>query len=153
MTELRDYVTTGMLAKETGIQYGTLLARMRKFNIDTYTVGKIIFIRRRDAKKITYPLKKPGPRKHGMTGTPVYAIWQAMMGRCYNENNPVFKYYGLRGIRVCPRWHRFENFLQDMGEPPDGHSIDRKDGNRNYTKRNCRWATQQEQLANRRNVQ
>lgn len=64
----------------------------------------------------------------------------------------MFKNYGARGIRVCKRWLKFENFYEDMGDPPTSkHSLDRIDNNKGYNKKNCRWATPREQCNNKRN--
>lgn len=79
-----------------------------------------------------------------------YSAWINAKARCTRESHPVFAHYGGRGIRVCERWLRFEHFLADMGEPPDGMSLDRIDVNGNYEPDNCRWTTQTYQLANRR---
>jgi hypothetical protein len=79
-----------------------------------------------------------------------YAAWINMRQRCGNPNVDQYKYYGARGIRVCERWQRFENFLADMGPRPAGHSLERMDVNGNYEPSNCRWATKQEQIDNRR---
>ena len=72
---------------------------------------------------------------------------------CCNENSPVYHYYGGRGIIVCDRWLKFENFLADMGEPPKGKQLDRIDNDGNYELGNCRWTTHFEQCRNfRRNI-
>lgn len=91
--------------------------------------------------------------RHGMHGTRVYRIWRGMLNRCENKRMQGYKYYGARGITVCERWHNFENFLADMGEPPfKGASIDRKDNDGNYEPSNCRWSTLAEQNRNKRGV-
>jgi hypothetical protein len=80
-------------------------------------------------------------------------IWSSMVRRCTNPRNKAFPAYGGRGITVCDRWRDFTNFLADMGECPEGLSIDRKDNDKGYEPGNCRWATQSEQCRNtRRNV-
>lgn len=72
------------------------------------------------------------------------------MKRCYQATDKEFKNYGGRGIRVCERWHEFREFYKDMGERPDGLSIERKDSSRNYTADNCVWANAKQQARNRR---
>ena len=80
----------------------------------------------------------------------LYRTWSGMLQRCTNPKNPAFDRYGGRGITVCKRWLLFDNFLADMGEKPDGKSLDRIDVNGNYELSNCRWATALEQARNAR---
>lgn len=93
---------------------------------------------------------------HGDTtnnrSSPEYVSWSSMKSRCYNKNDPGYRYYGGRGIRVCNRWkNNFVDFLFDVGRRPTlTHSLDRypsRDGN--YGPKNVRWATQVEQQNNR----
>lgn len=79
-----------------------------------------------------------------------YMVWDSMRSRCSNPNHAAFADYGARGISVCDRWAAFENFLADMGEKPDGLSLDRIRNGEGYSKDNCRWATSKEQNRNTR---
>lgn len=76
--------------------------------------------------------------------------WQDMKSRCANPSNRNWANYGGRGITVCERWLCYENFLADMGEKPDGFSIDRVDVNGNYEPGNCRWIPIEQQASNTR---
>lgn len=91
--------------------------------------------------------------KHGMTGTPTYKSWQGMHRRCYCEVSVDYKNYGARGITVDPRWHVFENFLEDMGIRPEGkNTVERLDNNKSYGPDNCCWANRTTQSRSRRYV-
>ncbi len=80
---------------------------------------------------------------------PIYKTWVNMRQRCYDDKNKAYRYYGGRGISVCSRWFKFENFLSGMGPKPEGLTIDRINTEGHYMPSNCRWATRQQQSANR----
>lgn len=88
---------------------------------------------------------------HGKSKTRTYRIWRNMINRCYYEKGPEFLYWGGRGISVCDKWRlSFEAFNKDMGDAPDGLSIDRIANDGNYEPGNCKCSTPKEQAANRR---
>lgn len=84
--------------------------------------------------------------------TAEFSAWQAMIARCTRTTHASYKNYGARGIAVCRRWRlSFANFLADMGPRPSRqHSLDRRNNDRGYSPKNCRWATKKEQRANQR---
>lgn len=100
----------------------------------------------------------------GLSTTREYRIWRAMHERCYRTDNDNYAYYGGIGRYICARWRgSFQDFLDDMGQAPDGHSIDRVDTGGSYTcgkcaecvsrgdAANCRWANKAEQSRNTSN--
>lgn len=103
-------------------------------------------------------------RTHGHRRTadgrssPTYNSWRAMVIRCRNPNRRDFKWYGARGIQVCPQWLTarsggtggFDQFLEDMGPRPEGRTLDRIDVHGHYEPDNCRWADKYEQAGNQR---
>ena len=91
---------------------------------------------------------------HGQSGnaqqrTPAYKAWVYMRDRCYNTKSWKYKYYGGKGVTISDEWQSFENFYRDMGQPQKGMTLDRMDVNGNYEKTNCRWATREQQAANK----
>jgi len=108
------------------------------------------------------PNEHPHPRNEPMSSgevrqvngkrvaSPEYRSWQMMKNRCLNPNATDWEYYGARGITVCQRWHDFDYFLEDMGRrPTPKHTLERKESNGPYNKKNCIWATRQQQARNR----
>lgn len=89
-------------------------------------------------------------KKHGMSKSPEYKTWTGIKYRCYDSKAKCYKYYGGRGISVCKRWRNsFEKFYLDMGKKPSkNHSIERLNCNKNYSPKNCFWATKIVQARN-----
>lgn len=90
-------------------------------------------------------------RTHSKSRSRVYRIWGSMISRCSYKKAKGYERYGGRGIQVCNRWLKFENFFADMGDPPGKeYSLDRINNNLNYEPSNCRWATRLQQANNKR---
>ena len=87
--------------------------------------------------------------KHGLSHTKLYKVWESMMVRCYKKERKRYVDYGGRGIEVCSRWLKVENFIEDMSSSYNiGLSIDRINNDGNYEPLNCRWATKETQSRN-----
>lgn len=99
------------------------------------------------SKLVYVPAKKHGHCRQ-TNRTLTWRSWRGMRGRCLNKNASDYPRYGGRGVKICDRWGEFENFLEDMGERPEGMTLDRIDSNGNYEPSNCRWATAQQQQEN-----
>ena len=85
-------------------------------------------------------------------GTATYYAWRNMRDRCNNPKNDSYKHYGERGITVCSRWDSYDLFVDDMGEKPEGTTLERLDTDKGYAPDNCAWKTMRENLNNRRNT-
>jgi len=89
-------------------------------------------------------------RTHGMSRSPTHNSWRAAKERCHNPQSSKYPFYGGVGITMCDRWRNsFAEFLVDMGERPQGHTLDRIDQCKGYEPGNVRWATAMEQSVNR----
>jgi len=94
--------------------------------------------------------KGPANKRHGLSDSKTYNVWLGMRQRCLNPNNPAYTNYGGRGITIAPTWDTFDQFLADMGEVPDGMTLERKDNDKGYGPDNCVWASRVEQGRNTR---
>lgn len=97
-----------------------------------------------------HPPRKTHGHTHGRKLTPEYQVWRGMLQRCEDPKNISYPNYGARGIIVCERWHKFENFFADMGKRPEGLTLDRKETNGNYERDNCKWSDWSTQCKGRR---
>lgn len=91
-------------------------------------------------------------KTHGLSKSSTYKSWQSMLSRCLNKKFTNFENYGGRGIKVCDRWLKFDNFIDDMGlKPYKDYQIDRINNNGNYDIDNCKWSSRTENCNNRNN--
>lgn len=92
-------------------------------------------------------------RKLSQRFHPLYNTWRGMHERCRRKRSISYNNYGGRGISICERWYKFQNFVDDMGEKPSkNHELDRINNDGNYCPENCRWATPLEQNRNSRHT-
>lgn len=127
---------------------GELLARglCRKHYLRWYKHGDPFFTKERK-----HPIGENAySYKHGKWDHYLYKTWRNMISRCENKNDHAYKNYGARGIYVCEEWHDINSFISDMGDRPEGASLDRINNDGPYSPQNCRWATNAQQSRNRR---
>lgn len=123
---------------DCGVEKVLIASELRKGNTNSCGCQKNIWVG--DAQ-----------RTHGMSEHPAYWVWRSMVDRCKLPTHQAWANYGGRGIRVCKRWEKFENFWTDMGPTyVSGLTLERNDNEAGYSKNNCRWATYQEQSNNKR---
>lgn len=87
-------------------------------------------------------------RKYKLMDEPTYNSWHGMMLRCYYPKSIRYPQYGGRGIKVCERWHDYDNFCEDMGKRPEGLTLNRKDNDKDYCLENCEWSDKHTQMNN-----
>lgn len=86
---------------------------------------------------------------HGMTNSNSYKAWVSMKARVVSNNPTIRPHYKDRGITVAVEWNNFEGFYRDMGEKPEGLTLERINNDKGYSKDNCKWATKDEQERNK----
>jgi hypothetical protein len=128
-----------------------IMFAIQTINLPPVRVGCANILRKRSLNSVTGAfLVIMGKVTHGLSKSKTYSTWVGMLQRCKNKNCDGYRNYGGRGIRVCERWKKFSGFLEDMGEKPNGLSIERVNNDGDYEPGNCRWATLLEQARNKR---
>ena len=155
---------TGQKLDRTGIRYGSLTAIQPiryhpkgwvwQYRCDCGSLIESRYPKPACSTKCSHHPKPKGGRPRGrdmnIVDHELYGVWSSMRNRCKNPNSPSYRYYGERGIDVDPRWDKFWNFVDDVGERPPGHQLDRIDTNGNYGPGNTRWATPADNARNTR---
>jgi len=125
------HITLSEVARRMGVPNSTLRHRLK---IGTVTLT-------------------PAPQAERITYNPAYCVWADMKTRCNYPSNTSWKYYGARGIKVCPEWSTFAQFWADMGPTyKPGLTIERKDNSKGYSPDNCIWIPREQQHLNKSNV-
>lgn len=125
------------------------------YNLKSGSAGSCGCYQRERAAEVGRRCARHGESRHSGPGrqrSREWIAWMSMRQRCLNSKHKSYKDYGGRGISICERWGRYENFLCDMGRRPSvRHTLERKDVDGDYCPENCCWATGKQQCRNRRN--
>ena len=113
----------------------------------THVLVSTGILRKFDKKSCGCKSKAEVSGAHGMYGTPVHTSWRTMIERCTKPYHKSYEHY--KEIPIDPKWMTFVGFYEDMGDRPEGTTLDRKDGTRGYCKSNCRWADASTQQQNK----
>lgn len=156
---LSEQYTIKEAAAYLGLENKTLWARVRRGLVKADKLGNYLWvISKEEVQRLKQEAPNPPNARKGVRGERrrfieahkgAYNSWRGMITRCTNPKANTWDGHGGRGIRVCERWLTFENFLEDMGDRPEGLTLDRKNNDGDYEPDNCRWATWSEQNKNK----